>query len=513
MSAVNKMKDHNEFAVVTVNGTVLSAKRGQRLSELLDIDAPCGGHGKCGKCKVIAVGALSPLSDAERMHLSADEISRGVRLACVTVVLGDCQVQTDLGKENTKKQIVTDGDVPPFDLNPSFSQYGVAVDIGTTTLAARLYDANGQILSEASRLNPQSNWGADVISRIEADLRGEGKALSSAICQALDQVVQALAKDAGVSADQIDGAVITGNTVMLYLLTATSTEPLSHAPFTMNRGFGETVTAKALGLDSLMADTPIYLPPCISAFVGADITCAILSSQLTKSDAPMLLVDIGTNGEIALWQNGKLSVCSTAAGPAFEGVGIAMGMNAAAGAIDRVSLDGDSLLTHTIGEITPKGICGSGLIDAVACLLENETLDPSGYLEDDPIEIQSPVTLTQKDIRMVQLAKSAICAGIVTLMKVADVPVEQLSALLVAGGFGRYLNMENAGKIGLLPPALIPVTKTVGNAALSGAILMLLDQSSRIAAVKLAEQATTVDLATNPVFMDEYTNGMLFDCL
>jgi uncharacterized 2Fe-2S/4Fe-4S cluster protein (DUF4445 family) len=501
----------NKRITVTVNGKPMLAVGGTVLSEIINGEKPCGGHGKCGKCKVIAVGTLSPLSDAERAHLSEDEISRGVRLACVTTVLGDCRVQTEFGKKDAKKQIVTDGDLPSFDLNPVFSKYGVAVDIGTTTLAARLYDQRGEVLSETSRLNPQSNWGADVISRIEADLRGEGEALASSIRQALNEVFLTLAEDAGISAVEIDGAVITGNTVMLYLLTATSTEPLSHAPFAMNRSFGETLTAKELELNSLTADTPIYLPPCISAFVGADITCAILSSQLTKNDAPMLLVDIGTNGEIALWQNGKLSVCSTAAGPAFEGVGIAMGMNAAAGAIDRVSLDGDALVTHTIGEVAPKGICGSGLIDAVACLLENEILDPSGYLEDDPAELQAPVTLTQKDIRMVQLAKSAICAGILTLMKVADVPVEQLSALLVAGGFGRYLNMENAGKIGLLPPALIPVTKTIGNAALSGAILMLLDQTSRATAVKLAERATTVDLATNPIFMGEYTNGMLFD--
>lgn len=503
----------NKRITVTVNCKPMLAVCGTVLSEIINGEKPCGGHGKCGKCKVIAVGALSPLSDAERAHLSEDEISRGVRLACVTTVLGDCRVQTEFGKKDAKKQIVTDGDLPSFDLNPAFSKYGVAVDIGTTTLAARLYDQRGDVLSEASRLNPQSNWGADVISRIEADLRGEGEALASAIRQAMNELFLTLAEDAGISAVEIDGAVITGNTVMLYLLTATSTEPLSHAPFAMNRSFGETLTAKALELNSLTADTPIYLPPCISAFVGADITCAILSSQLTKSDAPMLLVDIGTNGEIALWQNGNLSVCSTAAGPAFEGVGIAMGMNAVAGAIDRVSLDGDALVTHTIGDVTPKGICGSGLIDAVACLLENEILDPSGYLEDDPVEIQAPVSLTQKDIRMVQLAKSAICAGIVTLMKVADVPVGRLSALLVAGGFGRYLNMENAGKIGLLPPALIPVTKTIGNAALSGAILMLLDQTSRATAVKLAERAVTVDLATNPVFMDEYTNGMLFDCI
>ena len=505
------MNDSEKIAVVTVNGAAISVERGKKLSEVLDMDAPCGGHGKCGKCKVIALGALSPLSVTEREHLTANEISSGVRLACLTTVEGNCRVMTqNVSQAHENGKIVTEGELPEFSLHPVFSKYGVAIDIGTTTVAAKLYDAQGELLFQTSRLNPQINWGADVISRIEADLRGEGKRLSVVIRQALDEAVRSLAESVGILAKDIDGAVITGNTVMLYLLTSTSTEPLSHAPFRMDRGFGETVTAQSLGLSALLPETEIYLPPCISAFVGADIICAILSSQLTERDDTMLLVDIGTNGEIALWQNGQLSVSSTAAGPAFEGVGIGMGMHADEGAIDRVYVENGSLIAHTVGEKAPRGICGSGLIDAVACLLENGMIDPSGYLESEIARIHPPVVLTQKDIRMVQLAKSAICAGILTLLKVAEIPIEQVSSLTVAGGFGKYLNMENAGKIGLLPPSLIPVTKTVGNAALSGAVLMLLDRNSRQTAMRLAEQATTVDLATNPFFMDEYTNGMLF---
>ena len=144
---------------IIVNGKQTLAVGGTTLSEVVHGEKPCGGHGKCGKCKVIARGALSELTDAERQHLSAEELAGGVRLACVTTVLGDCVVQTDLNRDNEKKQIVTDGDLPPFELNPSFSRCGVAIDIGTTTLAAKLYDRTGAVLAEASRLNPQSNWG------------------------------------------------------------------------------------------------------------------------------------------------------------------------------------------------------------------------------------------------------------------------------------------------------------------------------------------------------------------
>ena len=494
---------------VTLNGKPMLAVQGMMLSEVVRGEMPCGGHGKCGKCKVIATGALSPLSDAERAHLSEAELARGVRLACLTSVEGDCTVLTDT--EEKKKQIVTDGDLPNFDLKPTFSHYGAAIDIGTTTLAAALYDREGKRIASHSELNPQAAWGADVITRIEADLRGEGAMLTNAIRQALNEMLGALAEAAGIRSEEIDGVVITGNTVMLYLLSGVSTSPLSRAPFRADCLFGQTVVAETLKLSKLNADTPVHLPACISAFVGADITCAILSTGLTKKTRPAVLVDIGTNGEIALWKDQRLTVCSTAAGPAFEGVGISMGMNAREGAIDRVTLENGSLQAHVIGEGTPIGICGSGLVDAIACLLETEELDPSGYLEDEEITVKEPVIFTQKDIRMVQLAKSAICAGITTLIRNAKASSEELSELCVAGGFGRYLNMENAGRIGLLPSALVPVTKTVGNAALSGASMLLLNEDFRDLTVQMSRSGDTLELATNPIFMEEYTNGMLFE--
>ena len=312
---------------------------------------------------------------------------------------------------------------------------------------------------------------------------------------------------------------------MLYLLSRTSPEPLSHAPFTLTRSFGETLSAGELGLSVLNRDVKVYLPPCISAFVGADTTCAILTAltRCLTSDtsgeglltlrgkAPSALADIGTNGEMALWNNEKLLVCSTAAGPAFEGVGISRGMRGESGAIDKVSVVNGQLCATVIGGGEAKGICGSGLIDAVAALLDTELIDETGYLEDEEVTVLSPITLTDKDIRAVQLAKSAISAGIKTLIHEAGVSINDLTALYIAGGFGNYLNKVSAGRIGLLPIELIGKTENIGNAALIGAEMLLLNKDYRLCAERLSADAVTVELSTSKYFSDAFISGMLFE--
>ena len=493
----------------TVNGRTLNVKFGAFLSELISGHLPCGGHGNCGKCKVIAHGTLSPLSDNEKKHLTADEIALGVRLSCCTQVLGDCEIKTLNGNEKSKILTSTDSIGPSGAL--SFKNYGAAIDIGTTTLAAKLYSTDGRALSDAARLNPQSRFGADVISRIEASIKGNGKAISECILAAIDEMLCELAVGAGITAAEIDSVVITGNTAMLHLLTNTSPEPLSHAPFRAERLFGETLTAQKLGLVAVGKDTEVYLPPCISAFVGADTVCAILASGMSKKDEPSLLTDIGTNGEMALWKNGSLTVCSTAAGPAFEGVGISMGMRGSVGAIDKVVLQNGKPFAHVIGDVPPVGICGSGLVDAIACLLLNETLDETGYLDDDTAEIAHPVVLTQQDIRMVQLAKSAICAGIKTLMHNTKTEEDGISVFYLAGGFGSYLDIKNAGRIGLVPEELTDKVSVIGNAALTGASMLLLDKDLRTDAASLSKNVNVADLATDPFFAEEYMTGMLFE--
>ncbi len=498
----------SEKIIVTVNGKPILAHIGMLLSEIIKGEKPCGGHGKCGKCRVIARGNLSQPTAAELNLLSQDELASGVRLACLTQALGDCGVE--FLKDAKATQIVTDGVLPEFEISPSFSNYGVAIDIGTTTLAARLYDVKGNILAEVSRLNPQSEWGADVISRIEAALDGKGELLANSIRESLNGILLELAFLADIDVKKIDGVVITGNTVMLSLLVGESTEPFSHVPFKAKRLFGETIIASELGLSSLSPNTDIYLPHCISAFVGADITCAIIATRLCQNDTVML-TDIGTNGEMALWHNGTLTVCSTAAGPAFEGVGITMGMRGARGAIDKVEISDGELLAHIIGNVTPVGICGSGLVDAVACMLDKEIVDVSGYLEHDLFMIKEPVALTQKDIRMLQLAKSAICAGLLTLIECQNLKIEDVPTLYIAGGFGNYLNKESAARIGLLPRELANVSVTVGNAALSGASMLLLNSVFKTECATLAKKACVLDLSSNKIFSDRYMAGMIFE--
>ena len=493
---------------VTVNGKFMLVGADMVLSEITNGEKPCGGHGKCGKCKVVARGELSELTETELNVLSADERSRGVRLACLTYALGDCEIETlDITE---KSQIVTDGYLPDFELNPAFEKYGVAIDIGTTTLAARLYDVKGRMIAHASRLNPQQEWGADVVSRIEASLGGKSKLLAKAIREALDSIILDLARISDIEAKEIDGVVITGNTVMLSLLTEDDIEPFSHAPFSVNRLFGESLTANALELSSLNEGTSIYLPRCISAFVGADTTCAIIATQLCERKTAML-VDIGTNGEMALWNEGKLTVCSTAAGPAFEGVNIEMGMRGDTGAIDKVTVLNGGLNVHVIGDAKPVGICGSGLVDAVACMLDLEILDESGYLDDEECIIQAPVLLTQQDIRMLQLAKSAICAGLLTLIESQGLTAKDIPTLYIAGGFGNYLNVHSASRIGLLPLELAKNSKAVGNSALAGASMMLLNIEIRTVAQNLATNAQVLELSTNPTFSDKYMSGMMLD--
>ena len=486
---------------VTINGTVRSVPKGIGLSALINGDQPCGGRGTCGKCKVLAGGALSPVTAEERSHLTPKELDAGVRLACRTTVLGEAWVKT----ESHAAAIITEGEGTLSAAAPAFSRYGAAVDIGTTTLAAQLYDPKGRLLAEAVTLNPQLPFGADVMTRMEQALRGKEGELRRSLVQGVDALLEELKQKARIGS--IDGAVITGNTVMLHLLCGVSTEPLTHAPFHAKELFGKEFSASELGLSAMQGT--VYLPPCISAFVGADTTCALLASALCAGEKTALLADVGTNGELALWHEGRLTVCSTAAGPAFEGAGLAFGMRGEEGAVDRVWTEDGALRTHVIGESAPRGICGSGVIDAIACLLELEILEDSGYLEED-VPLAGDVTVTAGDIRMVQLAKSAIYAGIRALLHHEHVSFADVRQFALAGGFGRYLNKENAARIGLFPKELLSVTHAVGNGALKGAAMLLLDGEKRDSALTLSRSAFHLELATDPTFMEEYAMGMFF---
>lgn len=471
----------------------ISAETGEMLSSVfggghIHLDMPCGGKGICRRCEVRVAGET--------------------RLACQTVIDGDMRVE--LTGSGVSEHILAGSEETSPPVSPMYARYGIAVDIGTTTLCLGLYGIDGKI-GATVRKNPQRVFGADVISRIEIALDGHGGELSASVRRAVAEMTGELAGAANIGAKEIDAAVLTGNTTMLYLLTGQNPESLSRAPFDADRLFGETLDASAFDL-GISPSAKIYLPRCISAFVGGDITTAILASGMCDSDKTALLTDIGTNGELALWHNGKLSCCSTAAGPAFEGVGIERGVYGIPGAIDKVWLDNGEIRCSTIGGEAAVGICGSGVTDALAVMLALGIIDETGAFADesDYFELTNGVGITASDVRKLQLAKGSVRAGIETLLTVSGVAKSQIDTLYIAGGFGNYLNLESAAAIGLIPPELLSKAVAVGNAAYTGAAMLLQNTQLIPQSETCAKNADTVRLDANPVFTDNYMRYMMF---
>ncbi len=453
---------------------------------------PCGGHGLCGKCAAMMAGEIS--------EPTAEEKRLGARLICQTVILGDASVT--IPQSLPMDQIELGGSAAIIPENPLGEGYGAAVDIGTTTLALRLFQLqSGQCLGVSSMANPQIAVAADVIGRIGVAMDGRLGELQRMIAAAIETLIAQSAAQADIAPDQVKTLVVTGNTTMLYLLTGRSPETLSRAPFEADCLYG--VMTRLNG-------RTVYLPPCLHAFVGADIATAVLASGMCEHDDISLLCDVGTNGEIALWKDGTLYVSSTAAGPAFEGAGITCGCGSIPGAIDRVTVINGALQADTIRNAPAVGLCGSGLVDAVAALLELEWLDETGAMDDDEVVLRDAVTLTQADIRAVQLAKAAIAAGIECLMHAAGVAEAEVQTVYVAGGFGSHLNLANAARIGLLPQGLVSRTKVIGNAALDGAVRTLLQGKRQQALRRISACARHVDLGGNALFNDLYVENMFF---
>ncbi len=454
---------------------------------------PCGGRGTCGQCRVLLSGDVSPANGAE--------VRAGSRLTCQTLLLGDCEAV--LPAKQGMEQIQLEGLGQPVRLHPMPGHYGAAIDVGTTTLALKVFDLyTGMLLGSAASANPQAAVAADVMGRIGAAISGRSVQLRDMIRSALSDLLQEACRLSGISETDIENMVIAGNTAMLHLLTGQDTAPLSRAPFIAERLYDERVP---------LMNRTAYLPPCMDAFVGADISCAVLASGMCRRDEAALLIDAGTNGEIALWQGEVLFVCSTAAGPAFEGAGIHMGCGSVRGAVDGVSIREDgSLDAHTIGDAPAVGICGSGLIDALACLLRLGRVDETGAAQEDRLHITDGVCLIPRDIRAAQLAKAAIAAGIRTLLQTAGVGLSQVKTLYLAGGFGSRLNAGNAAAIGLIPSELASCVRVIGNAALTGAGMLLLDTGSLDEIRRIAKLSRHIALGGNPMFNQHYLEEMMF---
>lgn len=475
------------------------------------VELPCGGRGVCLKCRAVVRGAVAPPDARERALLTDAELVAGIRYACMARVLGDDIVVEPLDLTPRAHNIQTEGAQRPFAFDPWGGAYGLAADIGTTTVAAYLYDLkSGARLAETSAPNPQAAFGADVTSRIDRALAGEGPALARAVRGCLGGLLGELCARTGVPGQAVETAVVTGNTAMLYFLTGRDPASIATAPFDADCLFGGFARGGAVGLPRAMR---VYLPACVGAYVGADITTALIAAGFnTPSPTPRLLVDIGTNGEMALALGDRLLCCSTAAGPALEGAGISCGMTARTGAVRRVFVEEGRVHCDVIGGGEAEGICGSGLIDAVAAMLRLGALDETGRLEAEesfPLP-GTRLSLTQWDIRAVQLAKAAVSAGVQTLLFEAGLEPRDVGEVLIAGGFGSHIDPKSAGRIGLLPDGLAEKACAIGNAAGIGASMVLRSGALKSASERLPGRAKGIELSTHPVFAEAFIERMYF---
>ncbi len=474
----------------------------------VQISMPCGGGGRCGKCLVHAAGQLGAPTVNE--HKLLDGQPENMRLACCATVEGDCEATLP---EAAEAVVETAYNAWSGAVDPLYAEgYGAAFDIGTTTVAAQLFSRDEKRpLAVLGEMNAQQPYGADVLTRVVYCNEHGIAPLQNLIHTQLSSMLKKLCADTGVSPGEVHSVVVTGNTIMMYIFAGVDPRPLSLAPFTMDEHFGAQQSFTLEGF----SHAPVYVPETSSAYIGADITCSILASGIIHAPGNILLIDAGTNGEMALKTDERIVCCSTAAGPTFEGAGIACGGNASVGAIDTVRLVNGQITHTTIGGAPAAKICGSGLIDAVAAMLDAGVLNDSGVM-DRQYNKQftlpgTPVYISQMDVRQTQLAKSAIRAGIDTLLHECGVTYDDLSAIVLCGGFGSYLRPESAERIGLLPPGAAAKTRAIGNAAGNGAGQILQSREKQREATGICARMENVELGTNKFFLDRFMKVMNFD--
>ena len=542
-------------------------------------DAPCGGLGKCGKCLVKINGevvkacqvrisecetcVVETLDRAGSEKILTDGFNREV---VFEPGLRMVQVELEKARPGEKRSdwqrlldelAEMDSDVEPermeVDLKLAGELYGMridsddwyviysgrrilemrkqagrrclaAFDIGTTTIAGYLLDSeDGRMLAVESRMNPQAQYGADVIMRANYALEHGTDVLSRCIREAVNEMLGVLAGDAGISREDIFQVCIVGNTCMHHLFLGISPASLVHAPYTPAVSERLVLNAGDYGLD-VQRKAELIMLPDIAGYVGADTCGCLLALRQDQKDEISLMIDIGTNGEMVLGNRNRLVTCSTAAGPAFEGAKIECGMRGAAGAVDHVKYENGKWDYTTVGNQPAVGLCGSGLIDLVAGLLDAGMLDENGALSSGqekqgvfmlvPLEQagnERGVYLTQKDIGEVQLAKAAIAAGIQMLMKRLGITEEEICSVYIAGAFGNYMDPVSAGKIGLLPAALVKKVKPVGNAAGEGAKIALVNEREMLEMDELVGKIDFVELAASGDFQDYFIDELGFE--
>jgi uncharacterized 2Fe-2S/4Fe-4S cluster protein (DUF4445 family) len=467
------------------------------------IDTPCGGAGVCKKCKITIVEPNGDRVDCLACQRTIDKHTT-IEVPQNSLMLGSDKIVID---SEIIHKIIPDRKCTDNEC------YGIAVDIGTTTLAASLVNLkNGRELAVMGSHNPQISYGDDVISRIKFTIENpEGLAsLQKAVILQINSMLDHLCKKTGIKRKDILEISIAGNTAMEHLFCGIDPSPLAQLPFEPNWRGGKSIKASQLGIQ-INPDGVIYIFPIIGGFVGGDISAGMLAVDLLNQPQPLLMLDVGTNGEIVLVKDNKIFAASTAAGPAFEGAGISCGMRAMNGAIEKVKFENGRFICNVIGNAKPVGICGSGLIDMAAEFLNAGVVDCTGRMNSEEFELAPNVKITQRDIRQLQLAVGAIRAGVSIMLKKADIKSSDLKRVLVAGGFGSFIRRNHAQRIGLLPADIAhEKISFVGNTSLAGAKMALLSLEARKKTQDLADSAEHIELSADFDFQNEFANAMIF---
>ena len=490
MSEYRIVFEREGITVVVAEGTTLLQAA---IDAGLEPNAPCGGAGKCKKCK---------------MKVAGETI-----LSCQTKVDRDMVVDT-LPETEEKAQLLQEGLLRPVELATGVLPHAenpllAAIDLGSTSIVLYLHDAiTGERLGVQSALNPQRQYGGDVVQRANTAMEQGAEVLSSCVRITINALLIELSKKIGRTPEDIVRIVMVGNSCMHHLFLEYPTNSLVLAPYDPYTKEPVTVKASDVGFQ-VHPEAELHWLSLIGGFVGADTVGCILAADMDKLEELTLMVDIGTNGEMVLGNKNFMTATSTAAGPAFEGAKITCGMRGGDGAIDHTWIEDGKIAYHVIGDVEPVGICGSGLLDAVANLLELEEIDESGRME-ETYYFTDKVFINQKDVRELQLAKAAIAAGIVLLCHYEGHEIGDIQQLLLAGAFGNYLDPHSACAIGLLPKELEERIIPVGNAAGAGAEIAILNHNEERRAAEMARKVKFVELANDPEFQDVYVDEMFF---
>ncbi|MEE9430464.1 MAG: ASKHA domain-containing protein [Melioribacteraceae bacterium] len=465
------------------------------------VEFPCGGEGYCGGCKVklLSGDVIDPEKHEELNYkLGLDE---NYRLSCISKLCEDITI------EIPQLESIVLADNSTYNFTPR-EGFGIAVDLGTTTIVSQLIDlTNGSVVDVQTSRNPQTRFGSDIMSRIMHGMTEEGKEKSQTLIRdEIYNMVQSLIEKRKIDLTKI---IIVGNTVMHHLFCGFDITPLGSYPFETKNNHSVELNPKELGWE-LNGNVKIIFVKPIASFIGSDILAGVLASGMNENLHLTALVDLGTNGEIVVGNNEKIVCASTAAGPAFEGTNIKMGMSAMTGAISSVNYENNKVDFHVIGNQDALGICGSGLIDATMVFLQNESIDYGGAIitENEKLAIGSRVYMTQKDIREFQLAKAAIAAGMQILVNKLGKNLSDITRVYIAGGFGNFLNLENVTKLGMLEVDEYKIKK-LGNSALIGAKMLLFYDDYSFE--EILNKVEHVSLDADPSFQDIFVDKMFFE--